>query len=109
MCIRDSLSFRDVENTELEAEFDWLHTGLQTWSISIVTNEGHALLSDGGARFVVDGEEIHNGPDREYPGLYARFSELISKQEIDVDLSPLRHVSDAFTLGDRIIVDPFNW
>ena len=34
--------------------------------------------------------------------LYARFAELVSAGAIDVDLAPMRHVADAFTLGRRL-------
>ncbi|WP_425531564.1 hypothetical protein [Chromohalobacter nigrandesensis] len=46
--------------------------------------------------------------DAEYPGLYARFAELIANGESDVDVAPLRHVADAFLLGQRVEVGAFH-
>lgn len=94
---------------KISAEFDWHKTGSEIWDIAIVTDEGEALLSEGGARSVVNGDEIHAGPDQEYPELYVRFAEFIANNEIEVDLSPMRHVADVFTLGRRIEVEPFDW
>ncbi|NDV00073.1 Gfo/Idh/MocA family protein [Pseudoroseicyclus tamaricis] len=102
------LTFRDPLGAEVTARFDWLHEGPPEWDIHIEAGES-ALLSHGGARFSVAGEEIAGGEDREYPGLYARFAELIAAGESEVDLSPLTHVADAFTLGQRRRAAPFHW
>ena len=50
---------------------------------------------------LVDGEKA------EYPAIYRRFTELIANGVSDVDLSPLIHVADAFMLGRRHEVEPF--
>ena len=94
---------------EITAEFDWLEDGAPTWSVEIETREGNAVLSEGGARFTPDGGEEIAGSDAEYRRLYARFAELIARGESDVDLSPLVHVADAFMLGRRVEVAPFEW
>jgi D-galactose 1-dehydrogenase len=46
-------------------------------------------------------------PEAEYDGIYARFAELLDAGTSEVDVSPLRHVADAFMLGRRIVTDPF--
>ena len=45
--------------------------------------------------------------EAEYRGLYRRFVELTGTGASDVDLTPLRLVADAFMLGRRQIVEPF--
>ena len=45
----------------------------------------------------------------EYPTLYAHMADLVRERRSDVDLSPMIHLADAMTLGDRRIVKPFNW
>ena len=107
--IAADLTFADPLGAKVTAAFDWRQEGPQSWDIHITTTQGTALLSDGGAKLTVDGTEITSGPDREYTHLYARFAELLPTSEIDVDLAPMTHVADAFTLGRRIGVAPFNW
>ena len=107
--IAASLVFHDPGGAEVTAEFDWLQTGLPAWDIRIATDDGDAVLAEGGARLTVDGEEVAGGADAEYPGLYARFAELIESGASEVDMSPMRHVADAFTLGRRVLVAPFDW
>jgi D-galactose 1-dehydrogenase len=107
--IAAALEFRDPGGAAVSAEFDWRQEGPQTWDIRLVTDDGEALLSDGGARLTVGGLEVAAGPDREYPGLYARFAALLDSAGSEVDLSPMRHVADAFTLGRRVAVEPFDW
>lgn len=111
--IAADLEFRDPGGAEVSAALDWRHEGTQTWDIRLETAEGAALLSDGGAVLRVEGEQSREGEtetlDREYPGLYARFAELLRGAEREVDLSPMRHVSDAFTLGRRVAVAAFDW
>lgn len=104
-----TLAFRDPGGAEVSAEFDWLQEGPQSWDIHLTTDDGQATLGEGGARLTVDGTDVAAGPDREYPGLYARFAELLKTGESDVDLSPMRHVADAFTLGRRVTVERFDW
>ena len=107
--IAATLSFRDPGGAEVSAEFDWRQEGPQSWDIHLETDAGTAVLSDGGARLSVEGADAAAGPDREYPGLYARFAELLKAGESEIDLSPMRHVADAFTLGRRVMVEPFEW
>ncbi|MGR3804651.1 Gfo/Idh/MocA family protein [Marinibacterium profundimaris] len=96
---------------EVAMEFDWRQEGDQTWSIEAECDEGTLALHDGGARMLVDGAETGDETSAalsgEYPRLYARMSELVRAGTSDVDLAPMRHVADAFTLGRRELVAPF--
>jgi D-galactose 1-dehydrogenase len=105
--IAADLTFHDAGGTVMQACFDWRQEGPQTWDIRFETDAGPAVLSNGGADFSVGGQSVASGPDREYAGLYARFADLLTRGASDVDLSPMRHVSDAFTLGRRVVTDPF--
>ena len=65
------------------------------------------MLGEGGKTLSLDGRPLLADEDAEYAGIYARFAELIEAGESEVDLSPLVHVADAFMLGRRIEVEPF--
>jgi len=91
----------------MRAVFDWRQKGPQTWTITVETNEDTLLLSMGGAAMAVDGVPVASGTVSEYAAIYERFAELIKAGERDVDLTPLRHVADAFMLGERNEVAPF--
>ncbi len=101
------LRFAGVAGLVVDADFDWRQTGPQTWDIAVETDAGQLLLQSGGAEMSVDGAQTHVSGDVEYPGIYRRFAELIGTRAIDVDLSPLVHVADAFMLGRRQTVEPF--
>lgn len=117
------LSFPENRQTPIAAEltfthditagFDWREEGDQVWSIRIETEDSVLELHDGGARMILDGVEsgaADNAPlSGEYPRLYARMAELVSQGRSDVDLSPLVHVADAFMLGERRIVEAFDF
>lgn len=105
--IAADLRFVDPGGAEVTAQFDWRQDGGEIWEIHIDTDAGALVLSEGGATLRVDGQEITKGPDEEYPALYAQFADLVEARAIDVDLSPMTHVSDAFTLGQRKVVEPF--
>ncbi|MGN6584369.1 MAG: Gfo/Idh/MocA family protein [Rhizobiaceae bacterium] len=105
--IAASLEFRDPEGAEVIAEFDWRQEGPQTWDIAVEAEGGSMTLSRGGAALAIEGKSVVEQPNREYPGIYRRFAELIAAGQSDVDLSPMIHVADAFTLGRRIKVEPF--
>jgi hypothetical protein len=90
------------------AAMDWRYAQGEEWTIRIVTGSGTALeLRDGGARLLVDGTEREVGQHDEYPALYARFAHLVGARESDVDREPLRIVADAFLVGRRETVEPF--
>jgi D-galactose 1-dehydrogenase len=101
------LSFQDEAGLSIRASFDFLQTGPQTWDITVETDGGLMRLSNGGAVMAVDGDVVHQGPDAEYAGLYRRFAELVALGRSEVDVSPLRHVADAFLRGRRVLVEPF--
>ncbi|SFU53755.1 Gfo/Idh/MocA family protein [Pseudoduganella namucuonensis] len=87
----------------VRADFDFLQENLQTWSIFVEAEDGGKLaLSMGGTILEIDGKPVMQEPEREYPGLYAHFHELIASGASDADFSPLRIVADAFMLGKRI-------
>ena len=90
----------------IEAEFDWRHQGGEAWTIEIDAGE-KLVLSEGGARLSVDGAEIEADAQGEYPSLYDRFAELIESRSSHVDLAPLRLTAEAFLLGRRTAVEPF--
>ncbi|OAP40573.1 galactose 1-dehydrogenase [Sinorhizobium glycinis] len=106
--IAASIAFSDAQKLDVSAEFDWRQTGKQSWDIVAETEAGEMVLSEGGAKLAVDGKIVHDEPEQEYPMLYRRFAEIIKEGRSDVDLSPLRHVADAFMLGRRKFVEEFH-
>ena len=105
--IAADLAFVDTAGVAITAVFDFLQTGPQSWDIEVDTDGGALRLSHGGARLWIDGALVHEQPEAEYPGLYARFAELIAAGGSDVDVTPLRHVADAFLLGRRVAAPAF--
>jgi L-arabinose 1-dehydrogenase len=93
----------------VSAAFDFLQTGPQTWDIEVDTDQGMLTLSAGGSVLRLPGEAEQREPEREYPRLYARFAELVSAGESDVDVAPLRLVADAFLMGAREQGPAFEW
>lgn len=92
----------------IHADFDWRETEGETWTIETVTAEGRTLvLSGGGAKLEVDGEPVETEGRGEYPSLYRQFAQLIERNESHVDLAPLRLTAEAFLLGRRNEVEPF--
>ncbi|MGQ7846217.1 Gfo/Idh/MocA family protein [Granulosicoccus sp. 3-233] len=94
--IAASLSFQHSAGACVEAEFDWRLVGDPEWQIMIETDDGSRVLSFGAASM-----------DIEYRRLYQRMAELVVDGTMDMDLSPLMHVADAFMLGRRRHTDPF--
>lgn len=92
----------------IRAAFDFRQSGEQTWSIEIETDAGVLLLSSGAARLSFAGDLLVDEPEQEYRGIYRRFVELIRAGRSEVDLTPLALVADAFMLGRRHIVEPFD-
>lgn len=78
------------------AAFDFRQTGPQTWDVVIETDAGPLALREGGAKLEIDGVTHDAAPEREYPALYGRFADLISRGASDVDIAPLTLVADAF-------------
>jgi len=102
------LRFQDGGGMPVQASFDWRQTGKQSWDIVVQTAGGELKLSDGGARLWVHGVEQPLEKEAEYPSLYRRFAELVRSGRSDVDVAPLRHVADAFMLGQRKVVEAFH-
>jgi D-galactose 1-dehydrogenase len=105
--IQAELDFVDAAGAPIRAEFDFLQTGPQSWDIDVETDGGLLRLSNGGARLWIDDALVHEGPDTEYAGLYDAFARLVADKTSDVDVSPLRHVADAFLLGRRVAAPAF--
>lgn len=105
--IAAELSLKDAEGLPINAVFDWRQTGKQTWDIIADTDAGSMVLAEGGAKLTINGEPKVSEPEQEYAALYRRFAEIIEAGRSDVDLSPLRHVADAFLLGKRKLVEAF--
>ena len=105
--IAASLVLGDAQGLKIAAEFDFRQTGPQSWDIDIETDSGPVTLSMGGATLRAGGKPLVDAPDAEYAGLYRRFRELTATGESDVDLAPLQLVADAFLLGRRRTVEPF--
>ncbi len=96
-------------SNSVTADFDWRQEGPQTWQVRVETSNGTLVLDDGGRTLRIESETIEAGPNREYPSLYERMAGLVRRAESDVDLSPMIHVSDALTLGRRMISDAFHF
>ena len=76
----------------------------QTWDISVATDVGVLHLSMGGKSLSIDGQIIYTPQATEYANLYAHFAELVRGRQIDVDVSPLQLVADAFLSGRHVEV-----
>ncbi|MCX2723566.1 Gfo/Idh/MocA family protein [Roseibium salinum] len=107
--IAAKLTFVDPGGADMSADFDWRHEGPQTWDIEVETDRGSARMSLGGERLEIDGVLAKEGANHEYANLYARMAALLKAGESDMDLSPMIHVCDAFSLGRRIATDPFHF
>ncbi len=111
--IAAELRFHHVGGAAVGMALDWRQEGDQTWTITADTEAGRLVLRDGGARLEIDGQEVGAAAGDalvgEYPRLYAKMAALVARGGIDMDLAPMRHVADAFTLGRRVTVAPFHW
>ncbi|HEY0282672.1 MAG TPA: hypothetical protein VGC27_08620, partial [Rhizomicrobium sp.] len=77
--------------------------------IDLETDRGALSLEAYQGTLVADGKQIAAGTaEAKYPLLYQRFAELIQQHESDVDKRPLQLVADAFLVGRRIPVEPFD-
>ena len=90
------------------AEFDWRHSGGECWNIEVRTTDGKTVfLSEGGSKLSLDGEQVPAQGLGEYPDIYREFAELLENGKSHVDVAPLRLCAEAFLLGRRTTVDPF--
>ena len=97
-----------AEGGEMTAAFDWRQTGEQTWEIAADLADGTALrLTGGGTTLSVDGSVVEDAPRHEYDRIYARFAELVASRASHVDPAPFELVADAFLVGRREDVEPF--
>lgn len=101
------LHFRDAAGVPIAMDLDFRQTGPQSWDIAVDTDAGACLLSEGGAVLTLP-DGVTRGENREYAGLYDRFSMLINEGRSDVDVSPFRLVADAFLRGRHETVEPFH-
>lgn len=102
------IDFVTAGGVTVKGDFDWRQEGPQSWDITVVTDAGTLALANGGAKMAVDGKSVIEGEDREYPGIYAHFAQLLAAGESDVDVAPLRQVADAMMLGRRETVAAFH-
>ncbi|MFG6665834.1 Gfo/Idh/MocA family protein [Halomonas sp. HNIBRBA4712] len=105
--IAASLSFTDAQGAGIEAQFDFHQQGEPTWDIHIDTDSGRLSLTRGGRCLNIANTPVIDEEEREYIGVYAHFAELVGSATSDVDVSPLRHVADAFLYGHRDMTDAF--
>lgn len=107
--IAAQIAFHHPQGAAVSAAFDWRQEGDQTWEIEAVTDAGTLLLKDGGAVMLVEGRTTGEAAPLggEYPRLYAKMSDLVRQGRSDVDLRPMTLVADAFLLGRRETVAPF--
>ena len=105
--IAADLEFADLAGTPVSVAFDFDQRGPQTWDIDVETDRGQLKLSMGASRMAVDGTPVDLPDDPEYARLYRRFAELLASRRSDADLEPFRLVADAYLLGRRTVVGPF--
>lgn len=105
--IAADLALTDTQGVPVSMDLDFRQTGPQSWDIVVETNDGRLTLSKGGAVLEINGV-VHQDEDREYAGLYARFADLISAGESEVDITPAVLVADAFLRGRRLTTEPFH-
>jgi predicted dehydrogenase len=102
------LQMRTEAGAPITAEFDFRHTGVQTWDIDFETDRGTLRLSMGGSQFSIDSVAQQPTDLRgEYTRLYQRFGELCAAGTSEVDWRPMQLVADAFLIGERENVEPF--
>jgi predicted dehydrogenase len=106
--IAAALKFAYEDGAQMSADFDWRHTGVQTWDVRVESEAGEKLrLSMGGEHMEINGQPVDLPKQSEYASIYQHFAGLVRERRMDVDLSPLQQVADAFMLGRRIAVEPF--
>ena len=88
-------------------ELDFLYEGPPSWDILIETDAGRLHLSNGGQHLHLDDHPLPTPHHTEYTSLYAHFATLVRARRLDVDISPLQLVADAFLSGRRIPVPAF--
>ena len=109
--IAANLTFAYSDGAEINALFDWRSRGEEDWRIEIEADQGQMVLAGGGRCLILDGVELSNCGaecrDGEYDRLYAKMASYVTNSQIDMDITPLRHVADAFLIGRRKITSAF--
>jgi predicted dehydrogenase len=106
--VRAELSMLAGPEVPVEAEFDFLQTGEETWSIFLDAAGGDTMaLHMGGEAMEVNGSVTVRAAEREYPNMYAHFAQLVAAGGSELDNSPLLAVADAFMIGQRNTVAPY--
>jgi len=106
--IAANLLLADANGVPVRVELDFLHTGgPPQWDIDVDTDGGRLSLSKGGGEMRLDGKAVPELRGSEYPDLYAHFAGIVRGRSIDVDVSPMQLVADAFLCGQRKEVAPF--
>lgn len=93
---------------DFRAHFDWRETEAECWQITAECDAGTLVLAGGGRSLTINGDVVASHGDVEYATLYGRFAALVASRESDVHVDPLRLVADAFLLGTRETVAPFD-
>jgi D-galactose 1-dehydrogenase len=103
------IDFRATHGAPIAMDLDFRQEGPQSWDIVVETDAGVLTLAKGGGELSLPDGETPAGTalHGEYPGLYARFSDIVRAGTSDVDIAPLRLVADAFLRGRHITVEPF--
>lgn len=106
--IQAELEMVSERGVPIDAEFDFLQTGQQTWSIFVESAAGDTMaLHLGGRIMEVNGKVVLDEPEREYPSMYEHFRRLVASKSSDVDFTPLQAVADAFLVGKLTSAEPY--
>ena len=102
-----TLTLTGRSGLDVTAIFDLRQTREEVRDIEVRSGFGVFAASHGGGLLTMGGRILADGKVLEYHGLYRRFLELVRTGASDIDTAPLAHVADAFLLGRRIDVAPF--
>lgn len=105
--IQAELLMEDGQGVAVSAEFDFLQTGQQTWSIEAEADGATMALHLGGRILEIDGQRQVEQPEHEYAGMYEHFGQLVAQGRSDADFTPLQAVADAFLVGRLHAAAPF--
>ncbi|MFQ3245868.1 MAG: D-galactose 1-dehydrogenase [Arenicella sp.] len=109
--IAANINFKTADGVDISGQFDWRATGSEAWNIDFETDQGLLQIKDGGARLLLNNEDVavaEHSEHGEYEAIYTRFADLIQRGVSDVELAPLKLVADAFLLANREEADAFN-
>ena len=92
----------EVADGPLHASLDFRRSEGEAWTIDIRSADGQAIvLTDGGSRLFIDGQEQSVSGPGEYAGIYREFIDLIDERRSSVDVRPLRLVADCFLTSSQ--------